>query len=175
MPPVAYNSTSNIDATAFGNTCPATTGVTSADQIQSNADVTVTEQGVDIIMAMLAQADVTYSEDCLTLNLWTKPQSGETGKAVLIWIYGGGYTSGTTNTTAYNGKYLADTEDVIVVTVNYRVGFFGLPGNPDGRTNLGLLDQRLAVEWVRDNIAAFGGDPDRITLFGQSAGGSSVD
>ncbi|CAK7219176.1 hypothetical protein SBRCBS47491_003757 [Sporothrix bragantina] len=174
-PPVAYNGTDVIDATAFGNTCPATTGITSASQLQSNDEVTVTPQGVDIIMAMLAQADVMYSEDCLTLNVWTKPQTGEASKAVLVWIYGGGYTSGTTNTTAYNGKYLADTEDVIIVTVNYRVGFLGFPGNPDSRTNLGLLDQRLAVEWVRDNIAAFGGDPDRITLFGQSAGGSSVD
>lgn len=126
-------------------------------------------------MSLLSQQNVTYSEDCLTLNVWTKPQSGEEKKAVLFWIYGGSFTSGTTDNKGYNGKHLADLEDVVVVSANYRVGVFGFPGNPDSRTNLGLLDQRLAVEWVRDNIAEFGGDPERITIFGQSAGGSSVD
>lgn len=68
-------------------------------------------------MSLLSQADVTYGEDCLTLNIWTKPGSGEAKKAVLVWIYGGGYTSGTTDNKGYNGKYIADLEDVIVVSV----------------------------------------------------------
>ncbi|EOO02143.1 putative carboxylesterase protein [Phaeoacremonium minimum UCRPA7] len=126
----------------------------SSIQLQSSSqDLQVTAQGVKVLMSLLSQDNVIYSEDCLTLNIWTKPQTGETKKAVLFWIYGGGYTSGTTDNKGYNGKYIADSEDVIVVSANYRV----------------------AIEWVRDNIAAFGGDPNRITLFGQSAGGSSVD
>ena len=67
-------------------------------------------------MSLLSQDNVIYSEDCLTLNIWTKPQTGETKKAVLFWIYGGGYTSGTTDNKGYNGKYIADSEDVIVVS-----------------------------------------------------------
>lgn len=173
-PPERFSGSSTINATSFGNTCPASPSITSASQIKSTPDLQITSQGVEVMMSLLSQENVTYSEDCLTLNVWAKPVEGEK-KAVLFWIYGGSYTSGTTDNKGYNGKHLADLEDVVVVSANYRVGVFGFPGNPDTRTNLGLLDQRLAVEWVRDNIAAFGGDPDRITLFGQSAGGSSVD
>ena len=86
-----------------------------------------------------------------------------------------GFNIGNTNTPFYQGQYIADAQDVIVVTLNYRVNIFGFPGIPSLPQNPGLLDQRLAVEWVRDNIAGFGGDPTKITLFGQSAGGSSVD
>ena len=69
------------------------------------------------MISLLGQVGVHYSEDCLTLNVWTKPQTGEDKKAVLVWFYGGGYTAGTTNNTGYNGKYIADQKDVIVVTV----------------------------------------------------------
>lgn len=82
---------------------------------------------------------------------------------------------GGTNIKAYNGKYFADQEDVVFVSLNYRTNILGFPGAPGLTQNAGLLDQRLAVEWVRDNIAAFGGDASRITIFGQSAGGMSVD
>ena len=75
----------------------------------------------------------------------------------------------------YSGQYLADNEDVIVVTINYRLGFFGFSGAPGIEQNAGLRDQRSAVEWVKDNILGFGGDPDRIIIFGQSAGGAAVD
>lgn len=75
----------------------------------------------------------------------------------------------------YNGRHLAQNEDVVVVTSNYRMNIFGFPNIPGETANLGLRDQRLAVEWVRDNIASFGGDPDLITITGQSVGGSSVD
>lgn len=68
------------------------------------------------MMSLLSQQNVTYSEDCLTLNVWTKPQSGEEKKAVLFWIYGGSFTSGTTDNKGYNGKHLADLEDVVVVS-----------------------------------------------------------
>lgn len=86
-----------------------------------------------------------------------------------------GWTSGTTDTLFYYGGGFADAEDVIIVTVNYRMNIFGFPGLPGHPPNLGLLDQRLAVEWVKQNIRAFGGDPDRITISGQSCGSASVD
>ncbi|KAI1614311.1 putative carboxylesterase [Exophiala viscosa] len=177
-PPQVYNSSSLIQASKFGNTCPAQTGIGSASSLEAAAkalNVNLTTQGAEVITSLLGQTDVTYSEDCLTLNIWTKPGSGDKAKAVLFWIYGGGYTTGTTDNTGYNGKYIADQEDVIIVSANYRLNIFGFPGGPNLTQNLGLLDQRLAIEWVRANIAAFGGDPSRITLFGQSAGGSSVD
>lgn len=135
-----------------------------------------------------------YGENCLSVNIWTKP-GGEAKKAVMVWIYGGAFASGTSNAPFYNGRSLcfavlmdillteiesggrlAQDEDVVVVSMNYRVGFWGFPHAPGIEDqNLGLLDQRLAVEWVRDNIAGFNGDPARITIFGESAGGSSVD
>lgn len=112
----------------------------------------------------------------MSINVWNKPQAGAPAKAVLIWIYGGGFALGNTASPSYNGARLAAEEDVVVVSMNYRLNIFGFPGAPGlSDQNLGLLDQRLAVEWVRDNIASFGGDPKRITLFGESAGGTSVD
>ncbi len=77
----------------------------------------MTPQGVQDMISLLGQTEVDYSEDCLTLNIWTKPQTGEAKKAVLLWVYGGGYTSGTSNNTGYNGKYIAGSEDVIVVSI----------------------------------------------------------
>lgn len=116
------------------------------------------------------------SEDCLYLNIWTRPQNGARKKAVMVWIYGGGFAAGDTATALYNGQFLAANEDVVVASMNYRINIFGFPGAPFlPDQNLGLLDQRLAIEWLRDNVERFGGDPNRITLFGESAGGSSVD
>ncbi|KAF1989485.1 alpha/beta-hydrolase [Aulographum hederae CBS 113979] len=116
------------------------------------------------------------SEDCLTLNVWAKPQTGDKKKAVLIFLYGGAFMVGTTNAPAYNGARLAAEEDIIVVTPNYRLNLFGWSHGPAPLPqNVALLDQRLAVEWVRDNIAAFGGDPSRIILSGESAGAFSTD
>jgi cholinesterase len=85
------------------------------------------------------------------------------------------FSFGNTNTPFYNGVNFAAAEDLVVVTINYRLNIFGFPGGDGLDTNLGMRDQRLAVEWVRDNIAAFGGDPSKITISGQSAGGVSVD
>lgn len=122
-----------------------------------------------------ADAPHEYGEDCLTVNVWTKA-SGAGDKAVMIWIYGGAFSTGTSNAPFYSGARLAQDEDVVVVSFNYRINIFGFPNAPGLKDqNVALLDQRLAVEWVRDNIAGFGGDPDRITLFGESAGGASVD
>jgi len=94
----------------------------------------------------------------------------------MIWIYGGGFGSGKSSTPIYNGARLADEHDVVVVSVNYRVNIYGFPRAPFlPDRNPGFLDQRLGIEWARDNIAQFGGDPKRMILFGQSAGGASVD
>jgi cholinesterase len=116
------------------------------------------------------------SEDCLFLNIWTRPQSGESKKAVLLWIYGGAFTVGDSSSPSTNGASLASLQDLVVVSINYRVNIFGFPSAPTLPTqNPGLRDIRLAVEWVRDNIARFGGDPERITLFGESAGALATD
>ena len=110
------------------------------------------------------------------INVWTKPQTGESKKAVMVWIVGGAFAIGDSSYGFTSGSNLAENYDVVVVSFNYRVNIFGFPGAPGlDQANPGLLDQRLAVEWTRDNIAAFGGDPDRITLFGESAGSTSVD
>ena len=127
------------------------------------------------ILAELGQVGDDQQEDCLYVNVWSKPQTGSSLKPVLVWIYGGGFNSGGTNSTAYSGQYWADSEDVVFVNFNYRLNIFGFPGGPNVEKNVGLLDQRMAIEWVRDNIGKFGGDPNHIVIFGQSAGGASVD
>ncbi|PNS17490.1 hypothetical protein CAC42_8033 [Sphaceloma murrayae] len=136
-----------------------------------------TRNGLAIYSKFTAQNNNTQSEDCLALNIWTKSprDCGKSNKPVFIFFHGGRFTIPGPNSQFYNGKYLADAEDVVVVTISYRLGIFGFPGAPGVEQNAALLDQRSAVEWVRDNIANFGGDPLRIIIFGQSAGGSSVD
>ncbi|XP_040284113.1 cholinesterase isoform X3 [Bufo bufo] len=116
------------------------------------------------------------SEDCLYLNIWI-PSPKPRNASVMIWIYGGGFQTGTSSLDIYDGKFLARNERVIVVSLNYRVGILGFlafPGNPEAPGNAGLFDQRLALQWIHENIAAFGGNPKSITLFGESAGGGSV-
>lgn len=107
------------------------------------------------------------------MNVWSKPAVSL--KPVLVWIYGGRFSAGTSNTPFYHGKPLADAQDVVVVTFNFRMNIFGFPGAPELEVkNLALLDQRLVISWVRDNILAFGGDPSRITIAGQSSGSWAV-
>ncbi|KEY68085.1 hypothetical protein S7711_05498 [Stachybotrys chartarum IBT 7711] len=118
------------------------------------------------------------SEDCLNLNIYAPADAEPGSKAVLFWIYGGAFDFGANSLPLYDGAGLAAHENVVLVTINYRINLFGFPGSPElaiGAKNLGFLDQRLALDWVRRNIAVFGGDPDRITLFGESAGATSID
>lgn len=177
QPPVAFNGTSIITATDFGHACmqPFLSLQGSGKKRQGAlAGLGITEAGIALLMNY-GSTIPSQDEDCLTLNIWTKPQTGDDKKAVLVWIHGGGYKTGASGIAWYNGQYFADEEDVVLVSFNYRMNIFGFPGSPDATANLGLLDQRLAIEWIRDNIEGFGGDPARITIFGQSAGGSAVD
>ncbi|GIH92383.1 carboxylesterase/lipase family protein [Planobispora siamensis] len=110
--------------------------------------------------------------DCLTLNVWT-PDPGASGLPVMVWIHGGAWRIGWSGMPQFDGATLARS-GVVVVTFNYRLGFEGfgrVPGAPDNR---GLLDQIAALEWVRESVAAFGGDPRNVTVFGQSAGAASA-
>lgn len=116
------------------------------------------------------------SEDCLNLNVWV-PQSLSEPAHVMVFIYGGGFIYGSSSLDIYDGSVLAASEKVIVVSMNYRVGalgFLAFPGNTKAPGNAGLFDQRLALQWVHENIAAFGGNPESVTIFGQSAGAASV-
>jgi para-nitrobenzyl esterase len=121
------------------------------------------------------------SEDCLYLNVWTSAPSATTHQPVLVWIYGGGFTSGGSAVPIYDGEALAK-KGIVVVSINYRVGPFGFLAHPDltkesgkqASGNYGLLDQLAALHWVQQNIAAFGGDPRQVTIAGQSAGSMSV-
>ena len=111
-------------------------------------------------------------EDCLNLNIWT-PDLGQAHLPVMVWIHGGAFANGTGAISVYDGSRFA-RDGIVCVTINYRLGVDGFLDLGDGISNLGLLDQIAALNWVQDNIAAFGGDPANVTIFGQSAGGMSV-
>ena len=145
------------DATRFGPVCP---------QAPSRLD------------RVLGQHPAGQSEDCLHLNVWTPGLAGR--RPVMVWLHGGAFVFGAGSQSLYDGRLLA-AQDVVVVTLNYRLGAFGfvaLKAVSDGTLPAtgceGLADQLLALDWVRRNIADFGGDPDNITLFGESAGAMSI-
>jgi len=126
-----------------------------------------------------AFVDPAVSEDCLYLNVWTPRLDGKAKLPVMVWIYGGSNRSGWTFEPNYLGPHLAQRGNVVVVTIAYRVGIFGFFGHPELRgaeypTNFALLDQVAALRWLRANVAAFGGDPDNVTLFGESAGATDI-
>jgi para-nitrobenzyl esterase len=111
-------------------------------------------------------------EDCLNLNIWS-PDLGAAKLPVMVWIHGGGFANGSGAITAYDGSNFA-RDGIVCVTINYRLGVDGFLFLDNGQANLGLLDQVAALEWVQDNIAAFGGDPGNVTIFGESAGAMSI-
>jgi para-nitrobenzyl esterase len=120
------------------------------------------------------------SEDCLYLNIWTGAKNGHEQRPVFVWIYGGGFTSGSAACAIYDGEEIA-RRGIVFVSINYRVGPFGFMANPElskeqnnASGNYGIMDQIAALQWVQKNIAAFGGDPGRVTIAGQSAGSMSV-
>jgi len=123
----------------------------------------------------------TPSEDCLYLNVWTPATRADERRPVMVWIHGGGFTAGTPPERLYHGEAIA-RKGVVVVSLAYRLGVFGFLAHPalsaesDMRVsgNYGLLDMIAGLQWVKKNIAAFGGDPGRVTIFGESAGGIAV-
>ncbi len=121
------------------------------------------------------------SEDCLYLNIWTPAKTSKDKIPVLVWIYGGGFSFGSTSEPVYDGTKLAN-KGVLLVSIAYRVNQFGFLAHPELSAenpnhvsgNYGILDQIAGLQWIQKNIAAFGGDPDKVTIFGESAGGISV-
>ncbi|KAK6828386.1 hypothetical protein PG987_011727 [Apiospora arundinis] len=154
-PPTPWSTPRN--ATAWPNACIQ----------QSNTDVLLAPE----------------SEDCLYVNVFapvalaTNSSGVDGGRTVMVWIHGGGLKSGSASMTRHDGTSFAAHQDVVVVTMNYRLGPFGFPISPAIPTreqNLGLHDQRMALQWVQENIVHFGGDPAKVTIFGESSGSTSV-
>ena len=155
------------------------TTVLKADHFSASCEQTLLHSRLPWTEEFMTQNEV--SEDCLYLNVWTPASSSSAGLPVLVWIYGGGFSEGSSAVSIYDGAELAKT-GMVVVSLNYRLGVFGFLAYP-GLTeesphhssgNYGLLDQAAALQWVQRNIQAFGGDPERVTICGQSAGAFSV-
>jgi para-nitrobenzyl esterase len=132
------------------------------------------------LAGVLGDSTDSMSEDCLSLNVWS-PGLDDGRRPVMVWIHGGAFVMGTGSTPWYDGTRFATAGDVVVVTLNYRLGAFGFScldavGGEEyaGSGNAGILDQIAALEWVRDNIDSFGGNPDDVTIFGESAGAMSI-
>lgn len=150
------------DATRPGAACPQPTGTMPGREENMFAD-------------LFGPGELPTSEDCLFLNVFA-PTGGESGKPVMVWVHGGAFRIGTGSSPMYDGAALARRGDVVVVSLNYRLGVLGfLNVGEVGPCNVGLLDQVAALRWVRDEIAAFGGDPTNVTVFGESAGAKSVE
>jgi para-nitrobenzyl esterase len=158
-------------------------GVRKADTFGSSCMQTITESMLPM-HAPWTEEFLTHnkvSEDCLFLNIWTPKESPKAGLPVVVFIHGGGFTSGAGDVVLYNGANLA-AKGLVVITINYRLGLFGFLANPDlsaesehhASGNYGLMDQIAALQWVKANIAQFGGDSHNITIWGQSAGAFSV-
>ncbi|PPQ92423.1 hypothetical protein CVT25_008644 [Psilocybe cyanescens] len=155
-----------LRATSFSDTCPQNLAPANLEFLKLAGG-----QGINI----------PESENCLTANIWVPSVSRKQKTAVLVWIYGGAFQFGSSNLPIYNGQnFVRDNEDITIVTFNYRLNIFGQPNAPQlisnsKSQNFGLLDVEAAIQWVHQNIGAFGGDPERISLFGQSAGSTATD
>ena len=154
--------TEPVDAVAFGPSAP---------QPQRGR--------LSLFDSWVPDPDPGISEDCLFLNVWT-PALDEGKRPVMVWLHGGGFTTGSGSSNAYDGVRLADRGDVVIVTVNHRLNVFGYLYLDEfgeefaGSANVGMLDLVASLEWVRDNIESFGGDPDNVLIFGESGGGWKV-
>ena len=162
-PVVAWDGTR--DATRPGPEPPQV-----APPATGGAEAGVQEEWHDVDAAFAAVERATATDDCLNLNLWT-PDPGASRLPVMVWIQGGMFEL--SSTAAYDGSRFA-RDGVVCVVVNWRPGAEGLLHLGDGVANVGLLDQVAALEWVRDDVAAFGGDPGNVTVFGESAGAMSI-
>ena len=139
----------------------------------------IAPQNPDMMLAFLGLEPEAMGEECLHLNVFT-PAADDAARPVMVWIHGGAFFMGSGSSPMYDGVSLVERGDIVLVTINYRLGAFGfmelgwLDDELAGSANCGLLDQVAALEWVRDNIAVFGGDPGNVTIFGESAGSMSV-
>jgi para-nitrobenzyl esterase len=168
LPPVPAAPWAGVrDATQFGPICP---------QAGAVADQALSDQRTIGALPALPQ-----SEDCLVLNIWTPGVSDGARRPVMVWLHGRGYAAGAGSEAWYDGTALSKRGDVVVITINHRLNVFGYLHLADvggaefaGSGVAGLLDVVLALEWVRDNVTEFGGDPGNVTIFGESGGGSKV-
>ncbi|XP_064471708.1 acetylcholinesterase-1-like [Ornithodoros turicata] len=123
-------------------------------------------------------SDPSMREDCLTLNVWTPPRANESvaNKSVMVWLHGGGFKKGHSGEEFYDGSILSATQDVVVVTLNYRLGYLGFLNalHPNASGNVGLYDQLSALNWIKENIKVFGGNSSSVTLFGKGAGATAI-
>jgi para-nitrobenzyl esterase len=162
-------------ALTYGPICPAAIGVRSGGDNLPHGDE-------DAFLLYRGANHTASAEDCLRLNVWTPGLSGASKRPVMVWLHGGGFTAGSGHDLlSYDGENLARRGDVVVITNNHRLNAFGyldLAGLGGERyassANVGMLDIVAVLEWVRDNAAAFGGDPGNVTVFGQSGGGGKV-
>lgn len=166
-------------------------GIRSADhfsdcEVQSNLPTAVSRlmylsMGTDELSHSSIQDSEKMSEDCLYLNIWTGARSSNEKQPVIVYIHGGSFTTGSGSIDIYNGESMAK-KGAVFITINYRLGIFGFYANPElsketsahASGNYGILDQIAALKWVKENIAAFGGDPENVTIAGESAGSMSV-
>lgn len=148
---------------------------------QAVAPGPIAVQSPSPLESMFGGARPATGEDCLFVNVWTPGTGDGVARPVLVWVHGGAFVTGSGSTPWYDGTSFATRHDCVVVTLNYRLGAFGFLHLADlggeayaSSGNVGLLDQAAALGWVRDNIAAFGGDPSNVTVFGESAGAMSI-
>lgn len=178
-PPAQWGANSR-DTRAFGPECiqPRTRYGSFVNQIIDGMGLSFVER-IGARIAISAQETPPESEDCLVLNVRTGNLKGEEKQPVMVWLHGGAHQYGSGSQSLYQSNALVE-EGVVLVTINYRLGAFGYLAHPalteEAGTsgNYGLLDQAAALVWVRDNISAFGGDPENVTVFGESAGAQSI-
>ena len=159
---------------------PAWSGLRDARRYADSSPQQAAEMDTPVTPAFAPPAYVTRGDDCLALNVWA-PANGARDLPVMVWLHGGGWTSGSGSCAIYDGEHLAERGDVIVVTINHRLGASGLTdfsrvlgGAFADSANLGIKDIVAALSWVHENIAAFGGNPGCVTIFGESGGGWKV-
>ncbi|MDB5422940.1 MAG: carboxylesterase, partial [Phenylobacterium sp.] len=170
------------DAVAFGPTAPQASHAEAGQggaRPQTDADTAQRQKDFMAFLHGMSGDEPAQGEDCLVLNVWTAGPGDGRKRPVMVWLHGGAFTSGTGSWPLYDGEGLAGRDDAVVVTINHRLGALGylhlaqFGGEEYAASgNVGMLDIVLALQWVRDNIEAFGGDPNRVLIFGSSGGAS---